>query len=73
LGDIPKVLRRKLQWVLAESMSDVLKNALLDKPTPKKPAKGEGDRVRARRAKISKRGAKPLQKTRRDRSIPLRP
>jgi ATP-dependent Lon protease len=73
LGEIPKVLRRKLQWVLAESMSDVLKNALLDKPTPKKPAKGEGDRVRARRAKISKRGAKPLQKTRRDRSIPLRP
>ena len=73
LDEVPKVLRRKLQWVLAESMSDVLKNALLDKPSPKKLAKGAGDRVRARRARPSKRGAKPLQKTRRDRSIPLRP
>lgn len=73
LDEVPKVLRRKLQWVLAESMSDVLKNALLDKPSPKKLAKGAGDRVRARRARLSKRGAKPLQKTRRDRSIPLRP
>jgi ATP-dependent Lon protease len=73
LDEIPKVLRRKLQWVLAESMSDVLKSALLDKPTPKKSAKGLGERVRARRARLSKRGEKPLQKNRRDRSIPLRP
>ena len=73
LDEIPKVLRRKLQWVLAESMSDVLKSALLDKPTQKKSAKGMGERVRARRARLSKRGAKPLQKNRRDRSIPLRP
>jgi len=73
LDEIPKVLRRKLQWVLAESMSDVLKSALLGKPTPKKSAKGVGERVRARRARLSKRGEKPLQKNRRDRSIPLRP
>jgi ATP-dependent Lon protease len=73
LDEIPKVLRRKLRWVLAESMSDVLKSALLDKPTPKKSAKGVGERVRARRARLSKRGEKPLQKNRRDRSIPLRP
>jgi ATP-dependent Lon protease len=73
LDEIPKVLRRKLQWVLAESMSDVLKSALLDKPTAKKSAKGVGERVRARRARLSKRGQKPLQKNRRDRSIPLRP
>ena len=73
LDEIPKVLRRKLQWVLAESMSDVLKSALLDKPTAKKPAKGVRERVRARRARLSKRGEKPLQKNRRDRSIPLRP
>ena len=45
LDEIPKVLRRKLQWVLAENMSDVLKSALLDKPTAKKPAKGVGERV----------------------------
>lgn len=73
LDEIPKVLRRKLQWVLAESMSDVLKSALLDKPAAKKPAKGVRERVRARRARLSKRGEKPLQKNRRDRSIPLRP
>jgi ATP-dependent Lon protease len=73
LDEIPKVLRRKLQWVLAENMSDVLKSALLDKPTTKKPAKGVGERVRARRARLLKRGEKPLQKNRRDRSIPLRP
>jgi ATP-dependent Lon protease len=73
LDEIPKVLRRKLQWVLAESMSDVLKSALLDKPTAKKSAKGVGERVRARRARLSKRGEKALQKNRRDRSIPLRP
>jgi ATP-dependent Lon protease len=73
LEEIPKVLRRKLQWVLAETMSDVLKSALLDKPTVKKRAKGVGEGVRARRARLSKRGEKPLQKNRRDRSIPLRP
>jgi ATP-dependent Lon protease len=73
LDEIPKVLRRKLQWVLAESMSDVLTSALLDKPTAKKPTKGAGERVRARRARLSKRAGKPLQKNRRDRSIPLRP
>ena len=73
LDEIPKVLRRKLQWVLAESMSDVLTSALLDKPTAKKPTKGVGERVRARRARLSKSGGKPLQKNRRDRSIPLRP
>jgi ATP-dependent Lon protease len=73
LDEIPKVLRRKLQWVLAESMSDVLTSALLDKPAAKKPTKGVGERVRARRARLSKDGGKPLQKNRRDRSIPLRP
>jgi ATP-dependent Lon protease len=71
--EIPKVLRRKLHWVLAENMSDVLKSALLEKPTTKKPARGVGERVRARRARLSKGGEKPLQKNRRDRSIPLRP
>jgi ATP-dependent Lon protease len=73
LDEIPKVLRRKLQWVLAESMSDVLKSALLGKPTAKKLTKGAGEKVRARRAKLSKRGEKSLQKNRRDRSVPLRP
>ena len=42
LDEIPKALRRKLRWVLAKNMSDVLKSALLDKPSTKKPAKGVG-------------------------------
>jgi ATP-dependent Lon protease len=73
LDEIPKALRRKLDWVLAESMSDVLKSALLDKPSAKKRARGLGEKMRARRGRLSKRGEKPLQKNRRERSIPLRP
>lgn len=74
LDEIPKALRRKLHWVLAKTMSDVLKSALLDQPTvKKKPARSVGAKVRARRARLLKRGEKPLQKNRRERSVPLRP
>jgi ATP-dependent Lon protease len=73
LDEIPKALRRKLDWVLAESMSDVLKSALLDKSSAKKRARGLGEKMRARRGRLSKRGEKPLQKNRRERSVPLRP
>ena len=74
LDEIPKALRRKLHWVLAQSMSDVLKSALLDQSSvKKKPARGVGAKVRARRARLVKRGEKPLQKNRRERSVPLRP
>jgi ATP-dependent Lon protease len=72
LDEIPKALRRKLDWVLAESMSDVLKSALLDKSSAKKRARGLGEKMRARRGRLSKRGEKPLQKNRRERSVPLR-
>ena len=74
LDEIPKALRRKLHWVLAKTMSDVLKSALLDQPSvKKKPARSVGAKVRARRARLLKRGEKPLQKNRRERSVPLRP
>jgi ATP-dependent Lon protease len=74
LDEIPKALRRKLHWVLAQSMSDVLKSALLEQSgVKKKPPKGVGAKVRTRRARLVKRGEKPLQKNRRERSVPLRP
>ena len=39
LDEIPKVLRRKLHWVIAKNMSDVLRTALLDDSETTKPAK----------------------------------
>jgi len=75
MDDIPKALRRKLHWVLANNMSDVLKTALLN---GKRDAK---DTRRAAAAKMKlgaakgklRRGARPLPKSHGDRSIPLRP
>jgi ATP-dependent Lon protease len=75
MDDIPKALRRKLHWVLAKNMSDVLKNALLN---------GKRDAKVTRRAAAAKlklgsakgklrRGARPLPKSHGDRAIPLRP
>jgi ATP-dependent Lon protease len=75
MDDIPKALRRKLRWVLAKNMSDVLQNALLN---------GKRDAKETRRAAAAKlklgsakgklrRGARPLPKSHGDRSIPLRP
>jgi ATP-dependent Lon protease len=75
MDDIPKALRRKLHWVLAKNMSDVLKSALLN---------GKRDAKETRRAAAAKmklgsakgklgRGARPLPKSHGDRSIPLRP
>jgi ATP-dependent Lon protease len=68
LDDIPKALRRKLHWVVAQNMSDVLNSALLPKP----PAKSV-EKVRVRRIKPLKEGEEPVPKNRRERSIPLRP
>ncbi len=72
LDEIPKALRRKLNWVVAQTMSDVLKSALLNKPPAKRPVKSV-EKVRVRRIRSSKGGEKPVQKNRRERSIPLRP
>jgi ATP-dependent Lon protease len=75
MDDIPKALRRKLHWVLAKNMSDVLKNALLN---GKRDAK-ETRRAAAAKMKLGaakgklKRGARPLPKSHGDKSIPLRP
>ncbi len=75
MDDIPKALRRKLHWVLAKNMSDVLKIALVN---GKRNAK-ETRRATAAKTKLGsakgklRRGARPLPKSHGDRSIPLRP
>ena len=75
MDEIPKALRRKLHWVLANNMSDVLKTALLN---GKRDAK-ESRRAAAAKTKLGaakgklRRGARPLPKSHGDRSIPLRP
>ena len=72
LDEIPKALRRKLNWVVAQNMSDVLKSALLNKSPAKKPVKGV-EKVQVRHISSSKGSEKPVPKNRRERSIPLRP
>jgi ATP-dependent Lon protease len=75
MDEIPKALRRKLHWVLANNMSDVLKTALLNGKRSGK----ETRRVAAAKTKLGaakgklRRGARPLPKSHGDRSIPLRP
>lgn len=51
LEEIPKQLRRRLTFVLAKNMSEVLKAALLDKE-------------KAKRLRVSERNAKPAKKSR---------
>jgi ATP-dependent Lon protease len=72
LDEIPKALRRKLNWVVVQNMSDVLKSALLNKSPAKKPVKSV-EKVRIRHISSSKGSEKPVPKNRRERSIPLRP
>ncbi|HEX9662763.1 MAG TPA: endopeptidase La [Candidatus Binatia bacterium] len=76
LDEIPKPLRRKLRWVVAKNMSDVLKVALLDSGTRTVKTRR---RVNARRhfnargRKAPLRTKRPLRKHHRERAIPLRP
>jgi ATP-dependent Lon protease len=74
LADIPKALRRKLRCVVAKNMSDVLDVALLPGPNGGRRAiQTATGKLRARKRGPWKRGEKPLPKTHRERSIPLRP
>lgn len=75
LDEIPKALRRKLDWVFAKNMSDVLKAALLDRPSTSKGSRGASataDNVKAPKRRRWKRREKPQEKNRREKSIPLR-
>jgi ATP-dependent Lon protease len=75
LDEIPKPLRRKLRWVVAQNMSDVLKVALIDrvKPIGKSHSTSEKTRVRASKRRLAKRPVRPAIKRHREKSIPLRP
>jgi len=73
LDEIPKPLRRKLHWVIAENMSDVLQIALLDRQNGARKTKHvSAPKTKSRKGKSLKR-EKPLRKNHRERSIPLRP
>jgi ATP-dependent Lon protease len=71
LDEIPKALRRKLNWVLAKSMSDVLSAALMQRPkgSSKSSATERGKGFQPRQPLV----AKPLRKSQRERSLPIRP
>jgi len=73
LDEIPKPLRRKLHWVIAENMSDVLKIALLDRQNgARKTKRVSAPKTKSTKGKSLKR-ERPLRKNHRERSIPLRP
>src|ERR671922_671048 len=71
LDEIPKPLRRKLNWLVAESMSDVLKVALLDGESGTAKAHHPSSARMKRQSKRSKNRDKPLERGHRERSIPL--
>jgi ATP-dependent Lon protease len=74
LDEIPKPLRRKLNWLVAKNMSDVLKVALIERRTsPHKQRLIEpknGVRVKPR---TPSKNSRSIRKNHRDRTIPLRP
>ena len=75
LDEVPKVLRRKLNWVIAENMSDVLKVSLMGRGNSagKRRLLATKARLQPGKKKSSKRSERPLHKGRRESSIPLRP
>jgi ATP-dependent Lon protease len=76
LDEIPKALRRKMRWVIAKNMSDVLKVALLDthisdtKPTRSSLAKTKAKLNKGKSSSLKR--EKPLRKDG-AKPIPLRP
>ena len=74
MGEMPKALRRKLDWVMAKNMSDVLKVALIErraathKQRPAETKNGSGVKPRP-----SSKNNRALRKNHRDRAIPVRP
>ena len=75
LDEIPKPLRRKLNWVVAKNMSDVLSVALMDRRKTTALGKVEHGKklVSNRRRLLAKRNARLYRKGQRERSIPVRP
>jgi ATP-dependent Lon protease len=75
LDELPKVLRRKLKFIAAKNMSDVLKVALLDKETAARRTKGTvlKSKLNMGKNKLLRRNQNAVRKRPRDRSVPLRP
>jgi ATP-dependent Lon protease len=76
LDEIPKPLRRKLRWVAANNMSEVLKIALLDSGTKSvKTRQGAHARrpLKVRGRKLPFGAKQPPRKHHRERAVPLRP
>ena len=74
LAEIPKALRRKIRCVTAKNMSDVLQVALLRTHNgTRRAAHAAAAKLSTSKRNPGKRGEKPLPKTHRERSIPLRP
>ena len=74
LDEIPKPLRRKLKWVVAKNMSDVLAAALIDRKSPGALGKTlPGKKPVPRQRLAAKSGPKTYRKGHRERSIPVRP
>src|SRR5574341_1193525 len=76
MDEIPKPLRRKLRWVPAANMSDVLKIALMDRARPDGRAGRvfamKRNRVTAKR-KLPPQRSRGLRKSPKERRIPIQP
>ncbi len=75
LEEVPKVLRRKLKWVMAKNMSDVLKVALMDREKRQRKGAAASDRKSLEQGgnKSSGRPDKSFHRRHRERTVPLRP
>jgi ATP-dependent Lon protease len=76
LEEIPRPLRRKLKFIPAKTMGDVLEGALLQKPN-KKMLSAEvlraAKKARLTKMKGRKKETRPLDKSPREKTIPFRP
>jgi len=75
IDEIPKALRRKLHWVEAKNMSEILKVALLAKPKESDGTKKTLTQsiARSMKKKLWKRRGKLRAKSQRERSVFIRP
>jgi ATP-dependent Lon protease len=76
LEEIPKTLRRKLRWIVAENMSEVLKTALLGRQNGARraaPVSAHRRKAPTSKGRPWKQSLKPLRKSQREKSIPLLP
>lgn len=73
MGDIPKPLRRKLNWVMAKNMSDVLKVALIERRSSTHKQRLSETKNRGLRSRAASKSGRTLRKNHRDRAIPVRP